>query len=121
MAQTRSLPRSCIALGLADVPTARTTARREAWRGETFLESAGFPGSTLPRRGGHRGFLAQSRSIVIAIAGVTRTRKFNGAAIEEQQLPSRPAIKHGAQAIDYREKCRGRPRKRWDNSVDALY
>ena len=38
MAQTRSLPRICIALGLPDVPTLLDHARREAEAGETFLE-----------------------------------------------------------------------------------
>ena len=38
MAQKRSLPRICIALGLPDVPTLLEHARREAEAGETFLE-----------------------------------------------------------------------------------
>ena len=38
MAQTRSLPRICIALGLPDVPTLLEHARREAESGEIFLE-----------------------------------------------------------------------------------
>ena len=38
MAQTRSLPRICIALGLPDVPTLIDHARREAEAGEVFLE-----------------------------------------------------------------------------------
>src|SRR5881398_1524469 len=38
MAQTRSLPRICIALGLPDVPRLLDHARREAEAGETFLE-----------------------------------------------------------------------------------
>ena len=38
MAQTRSLPRICIALGLPDVPTLLDHARREAEAGEIFLE-----------------------------------------------------------------------------------
>ena len=38
MAQTRSLPRICIALGLPDVPTLLDHARREAEAGEVFLE-----------------------------------------------------------------------------------
>ena len=38
MAQTRSLPRICIALGLPDVATLLDHARREAEAGEAFLE-----------------------------------------------------------------------------------
>src|SRR5437763_1427365 len=38
MAQTRSLPRICIALGLPDVPSLLDHARREAEAGEAFLE-----------------------------------------------------------------------------------
>src|SRR5260370_4742181 len=38
MAQTRRLPRICIALGLPDVPTLLDHARREAEAGEMFLE-----------------------------------------------------------------------------------
>ena len=38
MAQTKSLPRVCIALGLPDVPTLLAHARREAEAGEGFLE-----------------------------------------------------------------------------------
>ncbi|MEI9973665.1 MAG: hypothetical protein WDO73_17420 [Ignavibacteriota bacterium] len=38
MAQTKLLPRICIALGLPDVPALLAHARREAAAGETFLE-----------------------------------------------------------------------------------
>ena len=38
MAQTRSLPRICIALGLPDLPSLLEHARREAEAGEIFLE-----------------------------------------------------------------------------------
>src|SRR5215470_12199724 len=38
MAQTRSLPRICIALGLPEVATLLEHARREAQAGEAFLE-----------------------------------------------------------------------------------
>ena len=40
MAQTRLLPRICIALGLPDVPTLLDHARREAEAGEIFWNSA---------------------------------------------------------------------------------
>lgn len=102
MAQTRSLPRICIALGLADVPTLLDHARREAEAGETFLE---FRLDFLdhPCRGAEaiRGFLDQfPDSIVVATCRRHQNHgKFNG-SIEEQLAILDLAIKHGAQAID---------------------
>jgi 3-dehydroquinate dehydratase/shikimate dehydrogenase len=102
MAQTRSLPRICIALGLPDVPTLLDHARREAEAGETLLE---FRLDFLdhPSQGAEaiRGFLDQFPDLIV-VAACRRHQnhgKFNG-SIEEQLAVLDLAVRHGAQAID---------------------
>ncbi|MBZ5619844.1 MAG: shikimate dehydrogenase [Acidobacteriia bacterium] len=102
MAQTRSLPRICIALGLPDVPTLIDHARREAEAGETFLEFR-LDYLDRPCQGAEaiRGFLDQfPDSIVVATCRRHQNHgKFNG-SIEEQFAVLDLAVRHGAQAID---------------------
>jgi 3-dehydroquinate dehydratase/shikimate dehydrogenase len=102
MAQTRSLPRICIALGLPNVQTLLEHARREAEAGETFLE---FRLDFLdhPCRGAEaiRGFLEEFPELFL-VATCRRHQnhgKFNG-SIEEQLAVLDVAVRHGAQAID---------------------
>src|ERR1700690_4363755 len=102
MAQTRLLPRICIALGLPDVPTLLDHARREAEAGETFLE---FRLDFLdhPHRGAEaiRGFLEQfPDSIIVATCRRHQNHgKFNG-SIEEQLSVLDLAVRNGAHAVD---------------------
>src|SRR6185369_422930 len=102
MAQIRSLPRICIALGLPDVPTLLDHARREAEAGETFLE---FRLDFLdhPHKGAEaiRGFLEQfPDSILVATCRRHQNHgKFNG-SIEEQLAVLDVAVRNGAHAID---------------------
>src|SRR3982751_6288950 len=102
MAQTRSLPRICIALGLPDVPTLLDHARREAEAGESFLE---FRLDFLPRplRGAEAipKFLEQFPDCTV-LATCRRHQnhgKFNG-SIEEQFAILDLAVRNGAHAID---------------------
>ncbi|HEV2689481.1 MAG TPA: type I 3-dehydroquinate dehydratase, partial [Bryobacteraceae bacterium] len=102
MAQTRSLPRICIALGLPDVPTLLEHARREAESGEIFLEfrldylSAPCKGAeAIPQ------FLEQHPECIL-LATCRRHQnhgKFNG-SIEEQLGVLDLAVRNGAHAID---------------------
>ncbi len=102
MAQTRSLPRICIALGLPDVPTLLDHARREAEAGEIFLEfrldylSNPCKGAeAIPR------FLEQYPDCIL-LATCRRHQnhgKFNG-SIEEQLAVLDLAVSNGAHAID---------------------
>ena len=102
MAQTRSLPRICIALGLPDVPTLLEHARREAESGEIFLEfrldylSAPCKGAeAIPQ------FLEQYPDCIL-LATCRRHQnhgKFNG-SVEEQFRILNLAVQHGAQAVD---------------------
>src|SRR5678810_1018921 len=102
MAQIRSLPRICIALGLPDVPTLLDHARREAGAGESFLE---FRLDFLdnPHKGAEaiRGFVEQfPDSIVVATCRRHQNHgKFNG-SIEEQLAILDTAVSSGAHAID---------------------
>src|SRR5256885_15928491 len=102
MAQIRSLPRICIALGLPDVPTLLDHACREAASGESFLE---FRLDFLdnPHKGAEaiRGFVEQfPESIVVATCRRHQNHgKFNG-SIEEQLAVLDLAVRNGAQAID---------------------
>jgi 3-dehydroquinate dehydratase / shikimate dehydrogenase len=102
MAQTRSLPRICIALGLPDVPTLLDHARREAEAGETFLEfRLDFLDHPCQGAEAIRGFLNQFPDLIV-IATCRRHQnhgKFNG-SIEEQLAVLDLAVRHGAQAID---------------------
>src|SRR5260370_40156748 len=102
MAQTRSLPRICIALGLPDVATLLDHARREAEAGEIFLE---FRLDFLdhPCRGAEAipKFLEQVPDTII-LATCRRHQnhgKFNG-SIEEQLGALDLAVKKGAHRTD---------------------
>ncbi|HEY2012779.1 MAG TPA: shikimate dehydrogenase [Bryobacteraceae bacterium] len=102
MAQIRSFPRICIALGLPDVPTLLDHARREAEAGETFLEFR-LDFLDRPHKGAEaiRGFLEQFPDCII-VATCRRHQnhgKFNG-SIEEQLAVLDVAVKNGAHAID---------------------
>jgi 3-dehydroquinate dehydratase/shikimate dehydrogenase len=102
MAQTRPLPRICIALGLSDVPTLLDHARREAEAGETFLE---FRLDFLdnPRKGAEAipKFLGAFPECTL-LATCRRHQnhgRFNG-SIEEQFSILDLAVRNGAHAID---------------------
>jgi 3-dehydroquinate dehydratase/shikimate dehydrogenase len=102
MAQTRFLPRICIALGLPDVTTLLAHARREAEAGETFLE---FRLDFLdePARGAEAisAFLEDFPECTL-LATCRRHQnhgKFNG-SIEQQLAILDLAVRHGAHAID---------------------
>ncbi len=102
MAQTRSFPRICIALGMPDVRTLLEHARREAEAGEQFLE---FRLDFLdnPRKGAEAiaGFLEQFPDCIL-LATCRRHQnhgKFNG-SIEEQFAILDAAVTSGAHAID---------------------
>ena len=102
MAQTRSLPRICIALGLPDVGSLLDHARREAEGGEVFLEFR-LDFLDRPARGAEaiRPFLEHFPECII-LATCRRHQnhgKFNG-SIEEQLAILDLAVSHGAQAID---------------------
>ena len=102
MAQTRPLPRICIALGFPDPDRLLEHARREAEAGESFLE---FRLDYLehPERGAQaiRGFLEQYPDcIVLATCRRHQNRgKFNG-SIEEEMRVLDVAVTAGAQAVD---------------------
>src|ERR1700730_4186724 len=102
MAQIRSLPRICIALGPPDVPTLLDHARREAEAGETFLEFR-LDFLDYPRKGAEaiRKFCHQHPDCIV-VATCRRHQnhgKFNG-SIEEQFAVLDLAVGNGAQAID---------------------
>jgi 3-dehydroquinate dehydratase / shikimate dehydrogenase len=102
MAQTRSLPRICIALGLPDVPTLLDHARREAEAGEIFLEFR-LDFLNFPARGAEAiaTFLGEFPDCII-LATCRRHQnhgKFNG-SIEEQLAVLDLAVSSGAHAID---------------------
>src|SRR6266480_1401542 len=102
MAQTRSLPRICIALGLPDVPTLLEHARREAEAGEAFLEfrldflNKPCEGAEVIAR-----FLEQfpECTILVTCRRHQNHGKFNG-SIEEQFAILDLAVRSGAHAID---------------------
>jgi 3-dehydroquinate dehydratase/shikimate dehydrogenase len=102
MAQTRSLPRICIALGLPDVPTLLDHARREAESGEIFLEfRLDFLDHPCQGAEAIRKFLEQFPDTII-LATCRRHQnhgKFNG-SIEEQLAVLDLAVRNGAHAID---------------------
>ncbi len=102
MAQTRSLPRICIALGLPDLPTLLDHARREAEAGEVFLEfRLDFLDQPCTGAAAIRGFLEQFPDCII-LATCRRHQnhgKFNG-SIEEQLSILDQAIDAGAHAVD---------------------
>jgi len=102
MAQTRVLPRICIALGLPDVATLLEHARREAEAGETFLEFR-LDYTNDPARGAQaiKEFLERFPDCTI-LATCRRHQnhgKFNG-SIEEQLAMLDLAVRNGAHAID---------------------
>ncbi len=102
MAQTRSLPRICIALGLPDIPTLLDHARREAEAGELFLEfRLDFLDRPCEGAASIRSFLEQFPECII-LATCRRHQnhgKFNG-SIEEQLAVLDKAVEAGAHAID---------------------
>jgi 3-dehydroquinate dehydratase/shikimate dehydrogenase len=102
MAQIRSLPRICIALGLPDVPTLLDHARREAEAGESFLE---FRLDYLndPAKGAEAiGCFLEHFPDCLVLATCRRHQnhgKFNG-SIDEQLAILDLAVRSGAHAID---------------------
>src|SRR4051794_40315379 len=102
MAQTRSLPRICIALGLPDLPTLLDHARREAESGEVFLEFR-LDYLSHPCKGAEAiaKFLEQFPDCIL-LATCRRHQnhgKFNG-SVEEQLAVLDLAVRNGAHAID---------------------
>jgi 3-dehydroquinate dehydratase / shikimate dehydrogenase len=102
MAQTRSFPRICIALGMPNVRTLLEHARREAEAGEQFLEFR-LDFLDQPRKGAEAiaGFLEQFPDCIL-LATCRRHQnhgKFNG-SIEEQLAILDAAVTSGAHAID---------------------
>ncbi len=102
MAQTRSLPRICIALGLPDVPTLLDHARREAEAGEVFLEfRLDYLGNPCKGAEAIGKFLEEFPECIL-LATCRRHQnhgKFNG-SIEEQLAVLDLAVRAGAHAID---------------------
>ncbi|MBZ5728695.1 MAG: shikimate dehydrogenase [Acidobacteriia bacterium] len=102
MAQIRSLPRICIALGLPDVPTLLDHARREAEAGEVFLEfRLDFLDHPCQGAEAIRGFLDRfPDSIILATCRRHQNHgRFNG-SIDEQLAVLDLAIRKGAHAVD---------------------
>ncbi len=102
MAQTRSFPRICIALGLPDVQTLLQHARREAEAGESFFEFR-LDFLDKPAQGPEaiRRFLEDHPECAV-FATCRRHQnhgKFNG-SIDEQLSLLEKAIGAGAQAVD---------------------
>ncbi len=102
MAQTKLLPRICIALGLPDVPSLLDHARREVAAGETFLEFR-LDYLERPSEGACaiRGFLEESPDTVV-MATCRRHQnhgKFNG-SIEDELAVLDLAVRNGASAVD---------------------
>src|SRR5438309_1942897 len=102
MAQIRSLPRICIALGLPDVPSLLDHARREAEAGETFLEFR-LDFLNNPAKGAEAisKFLEEFPDCIL-LATCRRHQnhgKFNG-SIDEQLAILDLAVRNGAHAID---------------------
>ncbi len=102
MAQTRPLPRICIALGFPDLDRLLEHARREAEAGESFLE---FRLDYLehPEKGAEaiQGFLEEHPDCIV-LATCRRHQnhgKFNG-SIEDELRVLDAAITAGAQAVD---------------------
>src|ERR1051326_1346583 len=102
MAQSRTLPRICIALGLPDVPTLIAHARREAEAGGTFLEfRLDYLAQPLEGAAAIRGFLDEfPETAVLATCRRHQNHgKFNG-SIEEQLDILEAAVRNGALAVD---------------------
>src|SRR5580704_6716525 len=102
MAQTKLLPRICIALGLPDVPTLLAHARREAAAGEVFLEfRLDFLDKPAAGAAAIPAFLEDFPDCIL-LATCRRHQnhgKFNG-SIEEQLAVLKLAVDNGARAID---------------------
>ncbi len=102
MAQTRPLPRICIALGLPDVATLLEHAKREAEAGEAFLEfRLDFLADPCKGAEAIAGFLDQFPDCTI-LATCRRHQnhgKFNG-SMEEQLAILDVAVRSGAQSVD---------------------
>jgi 3-dehydroquinate dehydratase/shikimate dehydrogenase len=102
MAQTKLLPRICIALGLPDVPTLLDHARREAAAGEVFLEfRLDFLDKPAAGAAAIPAFLGEFPDCIL-LATCRRHQnhgRFNG-SIEEQLAILDLAVKNGAHAID---------------------
>ena len=102
MAQTRLLPRICIALGLPDVPSLLDHARREVAAGESFLEFR-LDFLDKPRDGARaiRAFMDDFPDTVV-MATCRRHQnhgRFNG-SIEEALAILDLAVQNGASAVD---------------------
>ena len=102
MAQTRSLPRICIALGLPDVASLLDHARREVAAGECFLEfRLDYLGRPQDGAEAIHTLLAEHPDVVI-LATCRRHQnhgRFNG-SIEDQLSILELAVRSGAQAVD---------------------
>jgi 3-dehydroquinate dehydratase/shikimate dehydrogenase len=102
MAQTKLLPRICIALGLPDLPTLLEHARREAAAGEIFLEfRLDFLDHPAAGAAAISGFLEEFPDCIL-LATCRRHQnhgKFNG-SIDEQLAILDLAVRNGAHAID---------------------
>ena len=102
MAKTRTLPRVCIALGLPDVASLLSHARREAEAGEVFFEfRLDYLDHPLKGAGAIRGFIEEfPDSIILATCRRHQNHgKFNG-SVEEQMAVLDLAVDSGAQAVD---------------------
>jgi len=102
MAQSKALPRICIALGLPDNPKLLEHANREADAGETFLEFR-LDFLDKPEKGPDaiREFLANHPECIV-LATVRRHQnhgRFNG-SIEEQLKILDESVEAGARAVD---------------------
>src|SRR5215472_4588519 len=102
MAQTRSLPRICIALGLPDVSTLLDHARKEAEAGESFLEfRLDFLDNPCAGARAIADFLEQFPDCIV-LATCRRHQnhgKFTGST-EQQFAILDDAVRNGAAAID---------------------
>src|SRR5271157_3534294 len=102
MAQNRSLPRICIALGLPDVAALLDHARREAEAGEVFLEFR-LDFLAQPREGAEAipAFLEEFPDCILLVTCRRHQNhgRFNG-SIEEQLAVLDLAVRNGAHAVD---------------------
>ena len=114
MAQKRSLPRICIALGLPDVPALLDHAQREAEAGEAFLEfRLDFLDQPVRGAAAIRGFLEGFPECII-LATCRRHQnhgRFNG-SIEEQLACSIWPCRTARKPSTSKSKPRKRPPER---------
>jgi len=102
MAQTKLLPRICIALGLPDVPTLLDHARREAAAGEAFLEfRLDFLDEPAQGAAAIPAFLEEYPDCILLVTCRRHQNhgRFNG-SIEEQLAVLDLAVRNGAHAVD---------------------